>query len=485
MRPRTTVVLVALAALAVGTIWLFERDLPGTDERRELEGRLFPLLEESDVDRLVIDRPGEDTIELVREDGGWRLERPVRDRADAGRVGDLLRLLAEARVESRVPAGEIVDGVSATGLHEDAPRVAMTADGVVRELVIGQREVPGGLRFVRTAGDELALVRSSLLDALPSGSDALRDRALTTLASVDLDRVEIDRDGSGRLVLARRDPETDGSWWIEQPFRDLAVASAANALVRAVTSLRAETILDTLESEDVDAAPGWTITLVGAAPAGANAEDGADGETGAEEPARLIVRVGGLVPGTPLRFATVSDRAAVFEIEADALIAELEAPAAALRSMSALDESAWDVASVTLRRGGSTARVERVDGEFEIDAKWRLVEPEGAAFDAAAFDALLGSLVRIDAVRVEDDADLAATGLDAPVASLALVLRGGEEVRLDVGASAPGDAVYARRSGRPATLVIAAADAARIDPSELAHDVPSASATGAAENGSP
>jgi len=292
--------------------------------------------------------------------------------------------------------------------------------------------------------------------------------------------VTIERDGSPLLAFARRGPD-GGAWWLTHPFEDEADGSAANALVGRIVGLRAETILDDADRGATVGSSAVTITLTGATPAG---PAGAEPRPGSNE-APLVLRVGLPVADTPLRFADISDRPPVFELDATALMDELERPAESWRSMLALDVTTWDADQIVMRRGERSITVERVDGEFEVEKKWRLIDPESASFDPAGFDAAIGSLARLDAVRVAHGATAAETGLDDPLASLIVRYPDRPEARLDIGRAAGDGEVYARRAGRPVTLAIAAADAARIDPSVLRQDVPPASATDAPGEGSP
>lgn len=122
-------------------------------------------------------------------------------------------------------------------------------------------------------------------------------------------------------------------------------------------------------------------------------------------------------------------------------------------SQSLLGADAAAVAAVRFTQGGKVVRAERAED------RWRAVEPRGANVPADLIDATVATLTAGQASELlsEDAADLAPYGLDAPSASVDVVLRDAptQPITVLIGGRNPTQtAVYARRSDRPAIFLV-------------------------------
>ncbi len=454
MKPRSALALLVLALAAWGAWFAFLREVPGTDERRARAGRLLPDLERQEVTRVEIDRPA-GALRIVRAKGAWRMEQPVADAADAFAVDGLLDALAGARAEARVGATDVRGGDAATGLGAGALEVRLTgAGGTTTALAVGAAEGPGGRRYARLADGGLALVEESLLQELQKPADEFREHAVVALAPSDVRRARVERAGRPALAFEQRGAD---QWWIVAPLVDDADDAAVSGIVSRVATLRADRFAD-------PAAPlpatEYTVHLWGAASKGS-----------ADDPPLATVRIGAADGGASERIVTATGRDARFVVLPGSVVAELTKEPAGFRSRVALEASTFDVASFTLGRGGAARRfVKGAEPEGGGDAPWTVDGEPAAKPDPAAVRERLSRLARIDATRIADGVTPAQAGLDAPVARLTVA--GADPTRLpqttlEVGGPAGPGEVYARRSGRPAILVIDAAVAALIDPATL------------------
>ena len=112
---------------------------------------------------------------------------------------------------------------------------------------------------------------------------------------------------------------------------------------------------------------------------------------------------------------------------------------------------ASDVTALELRRPDSTVALQR-DGDA-----WRLTSPVAARGNRGTIDETLTTILtaRIDREIDAKPAALADFGLDKPAAQIALTLKDGKQVGIDLGAKSPtGVWVYAREQGKPAVFVL-------------------------------
>jgi len=99
VNPRTTLILVVLAAALFGAVYWGE--IRGADERREaeaLEKLVFPDVEADAIEALAFDASDGQKVLLTRTDSGWRVAEPVDFPADDVAVDGLVSSLADLAI---------------------------------------------------------------------------------------------------------------------------------------------------------------------------------------------------------------------------------------------------------------------------------------------------------------------------------------------------------------------------------------------------
>ncbi len=273
MQPRTLLAL-CFAVLALGAfIFVYEQDLPSTDERAGLAKKVLRL-EDDDVEALLIEW-GEESVRLERrrpaaggdgEDdaadavpaaasaGGWRIVSPLDARADGGAVDGLLGALTgleSSRAFEDFDRGEL-------GLDDPRARVTLVAGGGQSVLEVGAELPASSDMVVAVAGGAKAYqVASSLFDDLVKAPGDWRDKKLFAGPRSDVDRLMLDagaaevtpeggqrevtpEGGRQKVLLAKRGDD----FWIESPLADRADEELVNTLLSELTGLRAESFLD-------------------------------------------------------------------------------------------------------------------------------------------------------------------------------------------------------------------------------------------------
>jgi len=241
VRPRTLAVLFLLVAGLLVFIWLFERDLPSSDERVELARRV-PVLEADEVRGLTLTRgAGFVRFERVETAAGteedetdWWLREPLEAHADRLAVEQLVDLLTGLEKDRTL---EAIDPAE-LGLAEPRGRVALdTADGPV-ELLIGS-EVPASSTMILgvVGRDEAYVVADGLWQELEKPAGDWRGRDLGPKSREAIQRIVL---GAGAVAIGRR----GDAFWVEAPYVDKADRDLVSALLGEIVGLRAESFVD-------------------------------------------------------------------------------------------------------------------------------------------------------------------------------------------------------------------------------------------------
>ncbi len=453
MKPKSLLILTVLVAALGAFVW-FGRELPSTDELEAREKRVLSI-EPEEVMGLEIER-GAETVALTRlaevepdetsgaTAGEWQLDRPVVARADSAVVDGLMRRLATLEKERTLEDVER----AAVGLDEPRARVRLTTDVGETVLEIGA-EVPASSTMTLAIEGEppVYVVASSIWSDLTREPSEWRDKNLFTGQRAAIERIVLDRSGE-RVVLARRGDD----FWVESPLADRADQIAVNALVSAITGLRAERFVGPGEVDAGQLGLDPPVAAIEVALAGGaspmrlqiGARETATEESAAEAGAAIPGGEGQQVPPTYLAAdgEIVTTRATLTE---HALRAADE-----WRSKDLVSGEVYELRRVEVEDRAGRTELVRVDNEWTRDG-----EPieYGVATD------LLYEISGGAAARVVDGESLGDLG--APTLSFGLFPEpdeGGEPVEAEMlRLYAPiGDETPARVSGREAVLMLSA-----------------------------
>jgi len=188
---RVMIGLVALLVIGGGAIWAVRTrtgDSPVTSSSgTTIEG--FPSeIERDDISTIEITRPEEETVRLVRGEGGWRVAAPVDAVADQTSVDSALDKIAELELESVAARNsshhEELEVDAAHGIHV----VARNGDEVLADLWIGASR--SGNTAVRVEGeDAVGMVDGSIRFAFSRDLKDWRDRSILDLEADEVREV--------------------------------------------------------------------------------------------------------------------------------------------------------------------------------------------------------------------------------------------------------------------------------------------------------
>jgi hypothetical protein len=241
MRPRFLGGLLVLVVGLLAFIWFYEKDLPSSAERAELEKKILKVSQD-EISSIRIER-GEEIVVLAKQseigaaEDHWSVIAPFEARADRERVDELLETmqkLESKRTLESVSAGE-------GGFDPPRARVSVAHDGQTSELLVGNEIPASASMLVRLFGsNETSVVDSGIWEQLARPPGEWRDRDMFFATADQVTKVILGRT-SDELVMSRRD---DNHFWIEVPVQDLAGRDQVGDLLADVTSLRADAFVE-------------------------------------------------------------------------------------------------------------------------------------------------------------------------------------------------------------------------------------------------
>ncbi len=378
---------IAIAVFAALGAYLYFVDEPrekARQEAREKEGLLFAGFEPEQVTEVWLEGKTRGRIHLKRgEGGGWSLVEPVQDRADAGRVRNLLDDLKGLKAQREV-AGADAD-LAPFGLSE--PEVVVRTAGAAAVLAVGSGNPAGDARYVRAEGGAVKLAAGAGLGSFLTDAGELRSKDLldgfpwARLGSVSI------RQPSGDTVRLSKSGE---AWAIEAPFAAEADGEAVDRMLEKIRWARVESFLDE-DPAEVEATLGRGLRV----------ELAAEGEG-----APLTLRVAETDDGSV--WAARSARDARFTLPKDVLAA-VQVSAEALRRKKPVLVKSWRLKAFELEVSGKKLAYDKVEGS------WRRADGAVEGEEAAALNDYLRAVESSQAEEVlPAPADPKDVGLEAP-----------------------------------------------------------------------
>lgn len=255
MKPRTLLILLVLVLGLGAFIGLYERKLPSSEEREELQKKVVKVGKD-DVTAIAIDAPkGRIRLERVgtpkkaaREKEApetettaeWRMVEPLATGADAFAVDRLLESVIS------LEKTRTLEEVDPRDVGLDKPRATVrlrTKDGET-VLQLGAEVPTGGSLIAGLQGEEDAyVVPDSILADVDREPGDWRDRVMFRGDREAIQRITLTgagASGNGPVVLVKR----PNGFWIERPLMDRADRDLVEGLLSDLTGLTAEKFMD-------------------------------------------------------------------------------------------------------------------------------------------------------------------------------------------------------------------------------------------------
>ena len=335
--------------------------------------------ESDSITTLTLAVDGDETS-LAKNDGGeWELTAPVVARADATEVSSITSRLASLEV-NRVVSEEPMD-LEPFGLSAPAVQVSFRADDDEAEhrLLIGKTTPTGTDRYAKLeSSDRIIMVASNLDSAFRKTSFDLRDKTILDIEALDVDRLEVDIDGS--TIAFTKD---GGDWRIAEPWEVRADYGTVQGLVGRLSSGQMRSVVTENPTDDGDDDFGLS--------------DPAAVATVQVGSATASLRLGSAAPGGA-RYAQDASRALVFTVD-ESLGVDIERGAAEYRDKNLFEFRPFNARRIAVAGPDVTATFEKIASEPTEDAEgddaeetWRRVEPSDMDVEQSDMDDLLSEL---------------------------------------------------------------------------------------------
>jgi len=295
MNFKTTIILIVLLAAALVFVF-FARDTgpetPGgspveTTLSDDLQGKKIFQITSAEVSSMSISTKSGEKLSLVRRDGQWQIESPIKWLGDQWAVSGLIDSIVDLRSRGLVELD--AESRAAAGLAEPLYTIDFSDGSTARTLYVGGRSGLGSDVYAQFEKKDRLVTGGSLAGKLEEGIDKLvadlRDKKLVNLAATDVKQLEIDRPG-GKITLHK----TGAQWSIVGEPPILAESSAVDDLLFSLTALRGEEFIsgNAPAGARLDA-PRATIYLSGEPPAPPSSQPTT---TPATRPAGTIIEIG-------------------------------------------------------------------------------------------------------------------------------------------------------------------------------------------------
>jgi len=442
MKPTTAIVLGLLLAGLVVVIVVTGLSRPGSEEQtgREDESERNVFAEKfGQADALTIQPAEGAVLTFTKEDGTWKIVKPLAARAAAEPIQAVLDKLEYLTYVWAFAPGDPA-GPSDADAGLAPPRWTITArdaEGHARVLHVGAPTPthPDTRTYVRPAGSETTyVVAVNFRPLLDRRADAYRSKDLLEVPAAQIARVRVD--GRARFELVK---DLDDVWHLHEPLQVRADAEAVEDLLDALTGLKAKALVTdrpqavsdygldeprlTVEVTAVPKMPAADKPKAQADDADAPDKEKADADATKKEdeaPADRTPRTVALEFGSRTRtgeevFVRRRGEQAVWRVDGDD-VADLEPKIADLRTKRVAFFEPADVQRVRLTVGDASAELARTEDG------WQMRSPRKGKANGPAVEDLLTTLADLKAAAWTNDPVRRSTaGLDAPRARLTLL----------------------------------------------------------------
>jgi len=241
MNPRSTVVLLVVAAALGAFVWFWE--IRGSEERKDAEQtarRLFPDVESGDVSFIALTTSDGAEARAERRDGAWHLVEPLAFPGDAVNLDAMAAGLADLARERELEEPQPPD---VYGLGEDAREVRFGTAEAEHALRIGKTTPVGSNSYVSLGAEPARVftVPTFRVTALERELADLRERKVLRFDRSSIAAIEVGwPDGE---VALERVPDGAG-WRITRPIEEPADDTTVDQLLSNLSYLRADDFVD-------------------------------------------------------------------------------------------------------------------------------------------------------------------------------------------------------------------------------------------------
>jgi hypothetical protein len=244
MKPRTTLVLLAIAVALAAFIFGLDRFSQNSRDRRERAAHVVEV-NRTEIEGITIHN-GDGLIKVKAEGDAWRMVAPWQDDADSGVIDQLLDAVQNLRPEDVVTdlgkGDKKRQALKDFGLNKSKLRLKLDGKRMPPELEFGQDTAVQGRSYLRIEGDDAIYVVSNDLKNIVSKAPAdFRDHRMTPFLTTLISRAIFQVSG-GEIELTK---EQD-NWQLVRPIK----ARASNDAVVDILTRMNQTQISKFASEN-------------------------------------------------------------------------------------------------------------------------------------------------------------------------------------------------------------------------------------------
>ncbi|MBI3268099.1 MAG: DUF4340 domain-containing protein [Planctomycetes bacterium] len=454
MRFSTTFVLLGIALLLGGFIYLFENKWESTDEilRKREQKHVLEGIGWNDANKLEIKAPsGELVLERVKEPSDWRIVKPIQYPAEKAAIDSVVNTFEFFSYKGKIPqeAGKTLD-LSLYGL--DKPRGSLVVhykkDKAEKSVTLkfGEKSAVGDQVYLQVEGNpDVYTVEPTLWKNLDKKLTDWRDRTLARFEVFEVEKLLLGV-GDTELELAKKDDK----WSVVRPYADRADDDKVRELLTQLHDVRveeftADEVKDFAQYGLDKPALRYTVFTRG-------------NEKGSS------VAIGGPAPDNAGRtYARNLENETVLSIKSESA-AKAKIDPSSLRSRLFCDVDPAKVSRVSIEKAGA----EVASLEKDKDG-WKMKLPADYSFDLGTVVPFLNKVkdLKVSEFAADAPTDLAPFGLDKPLGKVKVAWPAKEEGKFEetsftLGRSAQKpDVTYAQLAGA-ARVVALPKDAAEL-----------------------
>ncbi|MBM3889582.1 MAG: DUF4340 domain-containing protein [Verrucomicrobia bacterium] len=407
MKPKTTLILLAVAAVMFAFIWFKERQLPSTEDRSSRAKRVFDL-KSDDLTKVQLQLNTSNYIGRIvveKEKEKWWLREPLAYRASGSEISSIcseLEFLDRKDIITPKEMKEKSTKLADYGFDKPAAELTFSRKDKATTVKVGKASPVGNTVYIQIAGrDDILLVDKSLLTKLDRKVEEFRDKSVAEFTTLQATRLEITQAKKAIELVKAPKPGvaasvTDKVWRIAQPLNARADQGKVDGLLDKLRDLKAENFVTDkpadLKTYELDQ-PQIELTVYTS-----------------EQEGALIVQFGGALKDDATKvYCKRKGSDTILAVKSD-IVKDFTVQMNDLRDKKLADFSTDDAKQVAINFANQTIRLDK-DGE-----DWKLVEPEAVKADSSEVSTLLSTLSGLEAKEFVADvvADPAKYGLDKP-----------------------------------------------------------------------
>lgn len=238
MKTRNTILLLLIAAGLFVYVRFYETKRPGTAEIEDQSKHLVTF-DRDDINGITITN-NQEKIELRRsgKDQPWRLEAPVKDRADAARLDQLLTSIEKSQKETTIDEDSKTK-IKDFGVLKSNLRLKLLGRNAPPEILFGKDAAVEGKLYARLDGSKsVSVIGNELKNLITKKADDFRDGKLTNTSAAQVTKLGI-KSAAGEVELQK-----DGDHWqINKPVKARADDAKVADLIAQTINARIDTFV--------------------------------------------------------------------------------------------------------------------------------------------------------------------------------------------------------------------------------------------------